>query len=159
MAWWEVSCYLARFQNVTLNLSTPKTWTWSICIHIRPENTHHVCCHCKRFTPGMYAETRPLSYGRVKQNMDGCLFVWMGKKNVILSYHGLQYVGLLRALYTHVIDILHRHVCISWASTWHLASPRVLARFREGRAHVQRQAKFWSFINLWFNEDTHCELQ
>ena len=45
------------------------------------------------------------SYGRVKQNVDGCLFVWTGggrvkKIIIILIYHGLQYVGLLGALYT-----------------------------------------------------------
>ena len=40
-------------------------------------------------------------------------------------------------------------MCISWASTRHLPSPRVLARFREGRAHVLRQATFWSCIKHW----------
>ena len=43
------------------------------------------------------------SYGQVKQNVDGCIFVWTGKKKnicfLILMYYGLQYVGLLRALY------------------------------------------------------------
>ena len=51
------------------------------------------------------------SYGWVKQNVDGCLFVWTGKHFffLILMYHGLQYVGLLRALYTSG----YCHVCIS----------------------------------------------
>ena len=60
------------------------------------------------------------SYARVKQNVDGCLFVWTGKKNwffmgfLIITYHGLQYVGLLRALYTSCYcHIISRHVCIS----------------------------------------------
>ena len=60
----------------------------------------------------MYAETRPLSYGRVKQNMDGCLFVWMGKKNVILSYHGLQYVGLLRERFTRMLLTYYIGMCV-----------------------------------------------
>ena len=31
------------------------------------------------------------SYGRVKQNVDGCLFVWIGKKFFFLHY---MYVSL-----------------------------------------------------------------
>ena len=48
------------------------------------------------------------SYGRVKQNVDGCLLVWTGKK--ILMYHGLQYVGLLRALYRALYMSCYCHI-------------------------------------------------
>ena len=45
------------------------------------------------------------SYGQVTQNVDGCLFVWTGKKKIIM-YPGLQYVGLLRTLYTSCCHII-----------------------------------------------------
>ena len=101
-----------------------------------------------------YAETRPpvlwtgkTKCGRVLICVDGS-----GRVKKILMYHSLQYIGLLRALYRALYTscychILYRHMCISWASTRHLPSPRVFARFREGRAHVLRQATFWSCIN------------
>ena len=62
------------------------------------------------------------SYGRVKQNVDGCLFVWTG----ILMYHGLQYVGLLRVLFMSC----YCHINF------------IILFYCEGRAHVQRQATF-----------------
>ena len=88
------------------------------------------------------------SCGRVKHTVDGCLFVWTGSKIYIyiLMYHGLHYVWLLRVPYTSCYCHKYRHVCISWASTWNLPLLRVLARFRECSAHVQRQATFWSYI-------------
>ena len=56
------------------------------------------------------------SYGRVKPNVDGCLFAWTGKKNIflkILMYHGLQNVGLLRALYTSC----YCHIILEWTTS------------------------------------------
>ena len=64
------------------------------------------------------------SYGRVKRNLDGCLFlcerVWTGKKkkkkiffffnSLILIYHGLQYVGLLRVLYRALYTSCYCHI-------------------------------------------------
>ena len=58
------------------------------------------------------------SYGRVKRNLDGCLFlcgrVWTGqkkkKKSLILMYHGLQYVGLLRVLYRALYTSCYCHI-------------------------------------------------
>ena len=71
-------------------------------------------------SPGMYAETRPpvLWTGKPKC---GRVFICLdsGRVNFFLNsymYHGLQYVGLLRALYTSCY-CHDKHVCISWAST------------------------------------------
>ena len=46
-----------------------------------------------------------LSYGQVKQNVEGCLFVWTGKK--ILMYHGGCSIKIL-----HANRLSFLHVCI-----------------------------------------------
>ena len=62
------------------------------------------------------------SYGRVKHNLDGCLFVcgrvWTGKKKkkffffffLKSLYPGLQYVGLLRMLYRALYTSCYCHI-------------------------------------------------
>ena len=51
-----------------------------------------------------------------KKNLDGCLFlcgrVWTGNffNSLILMYHGLQYVGLLRVLYRALYTSCYCHI-------------------------------------------------
>ena len=75
-----------------------------------------LCNTCYPHTAVFYAETRPsvlwtgkTKCGRVLICLDGCGRV---KKHcfLILMYHGLQYVGLLRALYRALYTSCYCHI-------------------------------------------------